>query len=53
MKVALACLVVATILMVVFEHTFTRVLGVAGLVAFIVVGVFALASPERLEDQDE
>ena len=54
MKVALACLALGVALMIPFDHTITRILGVAALVAFVVTGVFALASPERLaEDDDE
>ena len=33
-----------------FDHTVTIALGVAFLLAFIVCGVFVLASPERLSD---
>ena len=47
-KIAIACGIAAVILMIGFEYTVTRVLGVAALFAFIVCGVFALASPERL-----
>jgi hypothetical protein len=50
MKVALACLALGILLMLPFDHTVTRILGVAALVAFVVTGVFALASPERLGD---
>lgn len=50
MKAALACFVLGVLLMVPFDHTITRILGIAALVAFIVIGVFALASPERLGD---
>lgn len=50
MKAALACFVLGVALMVPFDHTITRILGIAALVAFIVIGVFALASPERLGD---
>lgn len=48
--VAAACFVVGAVLMFLFEAAVTRVIGVAALVAFIVCGVFALASPERLGD---
>ena len=54
MKVAIVCLVLGVALMVPFDHTITRILGVSALVAFVVTGVFALASPQRLaEDEDE
>ncbi len=36
-------------LMIPFEATVTRVLGVACLVAFVVWGVFLIASPDYLE----
>ena len=42
----------ACALMIPFETTVTRVLGVAALFAAIVVGVFAIASPEFLGDGD-
>jgi hypothetical protein len=38
-------------LMVPFEGTFVRIVGVLCLVAFIVLGVFAIARPERLADE--
>lgn len=47
-------LVLGVGLMVPFEATVTRILGVASLLAFIVLGVFTLASPELLgEDPEE
>jgi hypothetical protein len=39
-------------LMIPFEATVTRVLGVACLVAFVVWGVFLIASPDYLEKGD-
>jgi hypothetical protein len=41
-------------LMLPFEYTVTRVLGVVLMFAFIVLGVFAIATPEFLggDDQD-
>jgi len=39
-------LVVGVLLMVPFESTITRVLGLASLIAFIVLGVFLIAAPE-------
>ena len=53
MKLAIACFVVGVALMVPFDYTITRILGVAALVAFVVIGVFALASPERLAEEDD
>jgi hypothetical protein len=50
--VALACFVVGVLLMIPFEAWFTRVLGVAALFAAIVVGVFAIATPEFIEDEE-
>jgi hypothetical protein len=46
-------LVIGVLLMVPFESTVTRVLGVAALLAFIVCGVFAIATPEYLSRHDE
>ena len=46
----LACFVLGTGLLFPFEHTVTIALGVAFLLAFIVCGVFVLASPERLRE---
>jgi hypothetical protein len=45
---AVACFVLGAGLLFPFEHTLTITAGVLLLVAFVVVGVFALASPERL-----
>ncbi len=50
--VALGCFVLGVLLMIPFEHWFTRVPGVAALFAAIVIGVFAIASPAFLEDAD-
>jgi hypothetical protein len=46
-------LVVGVLLMVPFESTITRILGVAALIAFVVCGVFAIATPEYLSRPDE
>ena len=51
--VALGCFALGVLLMIPFEAWFTRVLGVAALFAAIVVGVFAIASPEFLDDEGE
>jgi hypothetical protein len=54
--VPIACFVVGVVLMVGFEATLTRVLGVALLFAFIVSGVFLVADPGFLaaeEDADD
>jgi hypothetical protein len=47
--IALACLILGVVLMVVFELTW---LGVILLFGFIVAGVFAIADPEFLADDD-
>ena len=39
-------------LMLVFESPLARVFGVAGLVAFIVCGLFLIADPRFLERED-
>jgi hypothetical protein len=44
----IACFVLGAGLLFPFEHTVTIAAGVALLLAFIVCGVFLLASPERL-----
>ncbi len=41
---------VALVTMLVFEATVTRVIGVVCLFGFIVAGVFAIATPEFLEE---
>jgi ABC-type glucose/galactose transport system permease subunit len=51
-KIAIACGIAGVILMIGFEYTVTRVLGVAALFAFIVCGVFAIAEPEVLARED-
>ena len=47
-RVAIACFVLGTALLFPFEHTATIAAGVVLLLAFVVCGVFLLASPERL-----
>jgi hypothetical protein len=47
----LALGLVALVTMLVFEHTITRVVGVLCLFGFIVAGVFAIATPEFLEEE--
>jgi hypothetical protein len=41
------------VLMFFFEATITRILGVLGLFTFIVAGVFLIADPEFLGDEEE
>lgn len=50
---AVACLLAGLALMLPFEATITRVLGVAALFAFIVLGLFAIAEPGFLEGDAE
>lgn len=47
-----ACFVLGAGLLFPFDSTFTIAAGVAFLVVFVVCGVFALASPERLGGGD-
>ena len=49
----LAALVVALALNLLFEHTITRVIGVAAMFAFIVSGVFLIASPTLIDAEEE
>ncbi len=49
----LTCLVVGLVLMIGFEETVTRVLGVLALFAFVVIGVFVIAEPEFLGREDD
>jgi hypothetical protein len=50
----LASLAVALFFNLLFEHTLTRVVGVAGIFAFIVSGVFLIAAPAFIAvDEDE
>jgi hypothetical protein len=44
------CFLLGTGLLFPFEHTVTIAAGVILLLAFVVCGVFLLASPERLDD---
>jgi hypothetical protein len=48
----LGCLVVGLVLMIGFEATVTRVLGVLALFSFVVIGVFVIADPEFLGRED-
>jgi len=51
-RVLLVLLVVGAGLMVAFEDTVPRVLGLACLFAFIVCGVWAIADPKYLAEED-
>jgi hypothetical protein len=50
---ALGSFVVGAALLFLFEYPVTRVFGVAGLFAAIVAGVFAIATPELLEREED
>ncbi len=52
-RLAIGALVAALVLMIPFEQWWTRLLGLVCLFVFVVAGVFALASPELLDDGDE
>ena len=48
---AVACFVLGAALLFPFEETLTILFGVLLLIASIVLGVFVLASPDRLADE--
>jgi hypothetical protein len=50
---AIACFVVGTGVMLAFEMPVARVVGVLLLTGWIVVGAFALATPEYLGREDD
>ena len=50
MRAAAAAFVVGVGLMVPFESTVTLLLGVVSLLSFVVLGVFAILTPEYLGD---
>lgn len=53
-RAAILTFILGVALMIPFEATITRILGVACLLAFIVIGVFAIATPEFLSgDADD
>jgi hypothetical protein len=51
--VTLASLVLGLALMIPFEGAIVRAAGVAALVAFVVCGVFLIANPEYLGQEDD
>ncbi len=56
MSLRLACpllLALGLVLMLPFEEWYTRILGVASLVGFIVTGLFMVATPEYLSRRDD
>ena len=50
---AMASLALGAILMLVFDAPITRIVGVLALCAFILCGVFAIAAPGWLEEEEE
>lgn len=50
LMIASACIAVP--LMIIFEHPITRIVGVIGLLAFIISGVFVIANPAFLEAEE-
>jgi hypothetical protein len=53
LPVMFGCLAVGLALMLAFESWITRLLGVLALFAFIVIGVFLIADPAFLAEEDE
>jgi hypothetical protein len=53
LPVMLGCLIVGLALMLAFESAVTRLLGVLALFAFIVIGVFLIADPVFLAEEEE
>lgn len=51
-RAAIACLCAGGLIMLAFESGVARVAGVLLLVAFIVLGALAIATPEYLGDRD-
>jgi hypothetical protein len=50
----LAAVLAGSLLMLLFDATLTRIAGVVGILGFIVLGVFMIATPEYLAgEQDE
>jgi hypothetical protein len=49
----LSCFALGLPLMVIFEHTITRILGVGLMFAFIVSGVFLVADPAFLDGEED
>jgi len=47
-RIAIGLGVLGVVAMIPFDWWFTRVIGVAGLIGFVVAGVFAIARPEFL-----
>ncbi|MBA3261462.1 MAG: hypothetical protein H0T69_03085 [Thermoleophilaceae bacterium] len=51
-RATIACFILGAGLLFPFTSTFTIVTGVLALLAFVVCGVFVMASPERLGGDD-
>lgn len=49
----LAAVGIGTVAMLLFDSTATRIVGVLGIFAFIVLGVFMIATPEYLSADDD
>jgi hypothetical protein len=49
----LGALAVGAVLMILFEHTITRVVGVTALFTFVIAGVFLIADPGWLAEGDD
>ncbi len=49
----LTCFALGVPLMIIFEHTLTRILGVSLMFAFIVSGVFLVADPGFLDPEED
>jgi phage shock protein PspC (stress-responsive transcriptional regulator) len=53
LPVMLGCLVAGLALMLAFDSWITRLLGVVALFAFIVIGVFLIADPAFLAEEEK
>ncbi|MFN8204983.1 MAG: hypothetical protein U0S48_20700 [Solirubrobacteraceae bacterium] len=51
-RVSLLLFILTLALMLPFEYTITRILGVACLVGFVVTGLFAIATPAYLSEAE-
>ena len=51
--VTLAALVVTLVSMLFFDEPITRIIGVLAMFTFIISGVFLIATPSYIEEQDE
>jgi hypothetical protein len=49
----LTCFALGVPLMIIFEHTITRILGVGLMFAFIISGVFLVADPAFLNQEED